>query len=459
MTDSNINSSGASAEVVELDIDGTRYSIRLPQSSTDYIQKKIATEKQPYERDMLEDMRTRLAPGELVLDVGANVGNHTLYLATVAGCLVEAFEANTDLCEAMRSSIALNGLGDRVGVHWVGVGSAAGKASFAEAVPENLGAQKLAVGDGEIDVITLDSLSFAQPVRMLKVDVEGMELDVLHGARGLISRDRPVLYVECIGERDLRQVLRWIDELDYSYWETFNATPTHLFLPSEAVSVEQRLTRLQLMAYREETRTVQLLSSVRQKLTRAYDNEREATRLNVEMTQQLTESLTQGKSYRARIATLVSELDESRTDGKRVTAQLVEERQTSSSEISALISERDRSRADEQASAAKATALASELGSLRDTLSEAREQFNPAQGDARRQSEGSYPTSRSAAGSRRRGTIARRREACTVGAGARRIAGGPSQPSAHAGDQVRTTGVHVAQARHDRATLRAGSHQ
>ena len=50
-----------------------------------------------------------VCPGDLVVDVGANVGNHAIYLAAVAGCTVAAFEPNPELCAAMRESAVLNG--------------------------------------------------------------------------------------------------------------------------------------------------------------------------------------------------------------------------------------------------------------------------------------------------------------------------------------------------------------
>lgn len=366
MTDTAASLPDTASAAVELDIGGTRYRINLPQSASDYIQKKIATERQPYEREMLEDMRTRVAPGDLVLDIGANIGNHTLYLAAVAGCRVDAFEANAALCEAMRTSIALNGLGQKIRVHCVGVGSAAGMARFAEALPDNLGAQKLAVGDGEIEVVPLDSLTFAQPVRMLKIDVEGMEIEVLRGARALIARDRPVLYVECIGEKELRQVSRWVDELGYSYWETFNATPTHLFVPIESVSVERRLARLQLMAYKEEARTVQLVSSVRQKLTRAYDNEREAKQLNADLTLALAKVRSDLERLDTTHAGLARQWADSQAECRQLSQRLADEKAasqaTQAAQSAKLVGLQDALAAAE----ARASELAAELGASQD---------------------------------------------------------------------------------------------
>lgn len=340
MTDPKASVSTPTDTVVELVVGGTHYAMQLPDSATDYIQKKIATEKQPYEGEMLQDMHRRVAPGDLVIDVGANVGNHTIYLAAVAGCRVEAFEPNRHLCDAMRASVALNDLGERVHIHDAGVGRTPSLARFEKDLPANLGAQRLELGSGEIEVVALDSTAFAQPVKLLKIDVEGMEIDVLEGARALVERDHPMLYIECIGERELREVSRWVDERGYSYWDTFNATPTHLFVPKASVSLESRIARLHLMAYREEARSVQLLASVRQKLTRAYDNEREAkqrvedlardaavrTAEHAQMAQRLEDAKQAARAGEAALeaaaTSLRSELAAVRTEGETIRVRL-----------------------------------------------------------------------------------------------------------------------------------------
>jgi FkbM family methyltransferase len=266
----------AEEPVVELRVGDRAYRIVLPDAATDYIQGKIRTERQPYEAEMLDDMRARLAPGELVVDVGANVGNHTIYLAAVAGCRVMAFEPNQALCAAIRASVAANPTLPEVVVHACGLGRSFGAASFAADRADNLGAQRLTVGAGEIAVATLDSFTGASPVRAIKIDVEGMELDVLAGASATIKRDRPLLYIECITERDFRAVMRWLEPLDYCYWATFNATPTHLFMPADQVSIGQRIGRLQYKDAQDEYRNAQLLREIRQRLAQAQEREKQA---------------------------------------------------------------------------------------------------------------------------------------------------------------------------------------
>ena len=136
----------AAPPVAGIEADGRRYELVLPNAAEDHIQKLLMQTGRPYELGMLQDMHARLAPGDLVLDIGANVGNHTLYLACVAGARVIAFEPNRDLCAAMEASLARNGVEDRVSLRVLGLGETASRAHFAEAVPQNLGTQALALG-------------------------------------------------------------------------------------------------------------------------------------------------------------------------------------------------------------------------------------------------------------------------------------------------------------------------
>src|SRR5690606_41220542 len=117
--------------------------------------------REPYELKMLGDMAARLQPGQLVLDVGANIGNHSLYLACVAGAYVEAFEPNAELCEALRTSAIENGVESRLRVHQTGVSNSPGFAQFSQPNESNLGAQSLALSQEQsrTPILTLQPLA------------------------------------------------------------------------------------------------------------------------------------------------------------------------------------------------------------------------------------------------------------------------------------------------------------
>lgn len=259
----------ATGSIVDLFENGIGYRIYLPHQDTDYIQGRIATEKHPYELLMLQDMASRLEPGDHVIDVGANVGNHTLYLAAAVGCRVSAYEPNPDLCEAIRKSAQLNGLEGSIEVHEAGVGAAHGQGNFLSNNAANLGAQKIEVaenGSGAFNIIALDDQAFTGHVRGVKIDVEGMELSVLEGAKNLLQSQHPIIYIEGQTEAQFVAIYEFLSRYGYNYWETFNATPTHLFLHTSQVTDVQRADRMLYKLVRQDYRSVLQLAELRQKL-------------------------------------------------------------------------------------------------------------------------------------------------------------------------------------------------
>lgn len=218
---------------------GIRYEILLPDADDDHIQKRLLETGEPYELDILQSMGRKIGKGDLVLDVGAHVGNHAMYLASVVRARVLAFEPNAHLSSAMNDSLVRNNLQDLVTVQTIGLGQKKTFAHFDKSIPADPGNQTLELGQGDIEVVSLDSLGIEAAIRMIKIDVKGMELAVLEGGRECIERDRPILYIECRDGTSFRKVLNWAQHHRYTYWKTFNVVPMHLFLAAETVTLDQ----------------------------------------------------------------------------------------------------------------------------------------------------------------------------------------------------------------------------
>ena len=92
--------------------------------------------------------------------------------------------------------------------------------------------------DGEtVPVVTLDSMDLPK-VKLIKIDVEGMEADVLLGARQLIARTQPVIFVENNNAEKSRALIQLLDDLGYRCWwhlasyynpDNFYANPNNIF--------------------------------------------------------------------------------------------------------------------------------------------------------------------------------------------------------------------------------------
>ena len=148
-----------------------------------------------------------LAPGDVFLDVGANIGWFSILAAHAVGPegRVYAFEPREEIHRRLVQSVAANKFEERCHVERAALGAAASETELAwipsernpghsffapQVLPE--GAELL----GRVPVRTINSLNISPPVRVVKIDVEGAEPQVLDGARGLIARDRPILLLE-----------------------------------------------------------------------------------------------------------------------------------------------------------------------------------------------------------------------------------------------------------------------
>ena len=368
--------------VAQLTFNGLTYPILLPNADTDYIQKKLYSERVPYELDMLKDMQRRLSKGDSVLDIGANIGNHTLFLAVVAQCKVTAFEPNEALYGPLLKSIELNRLAKRVSVRPVALGKVKGEGYFAKLVPENMGAQSITVGTGGIPIAPLDSFKFTQPIKAIKIDVEGMELDVLEGGIHRIQTDRPIIYVECQTEKEFRTIHDWFSKIDYGYWDTFNATPTHLFLPNERTTLEQRIARLQFKIVQDDYRLSIQLPAVRQKLEDAQVKYRTATeqvstlkqRVTQEETARQAAQQTQAQAsttLKADLEAMRGRLEEANQKYRGATEQVTALKQRVTQEETAR-------QAAQQAQAQATTKLNADLEAMRGRLEEANQKYDGA---------------------------------------------------------------------------------
>ena len=165
-------------------------------------------------------------PGDCVIEVGANIGTHTLPLArhlTPQGRLI-AIEAQPVVAMLLEANLALNAI-DWVDVQLVAAGRGPGVACIPVVdyrAARNVGAVSLvgAQSEGAIAVRSVDS--FAVRPALIKIDVEGMELEVLEGAVETIQASRPLLYVENnpAPAAESVAVLEWLRAMDYElYWD------------------------------------------------------------------------------------------------------------------------------------------------------------------------------------------------------------------------------------------------
>jgi FkbM family methyltransferase len=162
-----------------------------------------------YEPDTQAIIRRYLRPGDVAIDVGANIGIHTLPMAEAVGPqgVVLAVEPLPSVRERLERNLALN----RATNVRVIAQAASDREGTAQLYPPradaaNWGQASLArmshldpTAPIDVPLVTLDALVRAQGldrVRLIKVDVEGHDREVMAGAIALIDRYHPVLIFE-----------------------------------------------------------------------------------------------------------------------------------------------------------------------------------------------------------------------------------------------------------------------
>jgi len=169
-----------------------------------------------------------LRPGNVFIDVGANVGMHTLAAARAMkgqGKII-AFEPFEPTMRMLEKSIWMNGFSSMTEIHQAAVSNAAGRQQlfigatsghhslFAlEPSPNN------AQGPVEVPLVRLDSVIAAgQRIDLMKIDAEGAELEVIEGAVSLIADNPEIALIVEFGPSHLRRTGRtpsqWLDSFN-----------------------------------------------------------------------------------------------------------------------------------------------------------------------------------------------------------------------------------------------------
>jgi FkbM family methyltransferase len=207
----------------------SRHGWILANLNDTYMGAAITTYGECNEMELAVILALTLHPG-LVVEVGANMGIHTVPLARTLqwrGRRLVAFEPQPIVFQQLCANLALNGLmnvtawpyacGEEQGVvtfprpNYRKTGDFGG-VSMSNSIP--------VAGDACVQApcVRLDDMLQDEPVGLLKIDVEGFELRVLKGSCALIKRSRPLLYVENDRVERSEELIEWLWGMGYNLW-------------------------------------------------------------------------------------------------------------------------------------------------------------------------------------------------------------------------------------------------
>jgi FkbM family methyltransferase len=184
-----------------------------------------------YEDVLLEALFDRLLAAEadnfragIAVDVGANIGNHSLWFAA-RFARVLAFEPNPICIKLFEANVLMNDAGN-VRLFPLGLSDAATQMTFHSNQGDNLGrsgvtgdlaataTHRFPVTLERGDDVLIDAVLGALPVALVKLDIEGHELPAIAGLRETLLRHRPLVLFECqqaggAGDAIVAQLSQW----------------------------------------------------------------------------------------------------------------------------------------------------------------------------------------------------------------------------------------------------------
>lgn len=162
----------------------------------------------------LEGVLDGLADKVAIIDVGANIGLHSIRLVgrrSVAEAY--AFEPSSGLADILRQNIEMNNLGSKVHAVRSAVSDGVGQAMFYECEDNAYSSlkntqRKQIIRSSPVPVTTIDQFVSEKGINnlaLIKIDVEGFETEVIRGATNALKRMSPDLFVEIYKGTDSNQ--------------------------------------------------------------------------------------------------------------------------------------------------------------------------------------------------------------------------------------------------------------
>lgn len=214
-------------------------------SQEDHIYKTIVKQHGFYEIDLLEYMYSikRYLHGgiKIAIDVGANIGNHSIFFRSFLTDYVIAIEPNPDVLPILYKNLNQNINNFVIYDNALGEHDSVGKLVVRDGAQCNLGMARIEIApdanDNVINIITLDSVigdirqkhHIEGNVSLIKVDVEGMELAVLRGAKNTIETHKPHLFVEAATHEEFKELDNFLGNLGYKMLSRWASTHVYHF--------------------------------------------------------------------------------------------------------------------------------------------------------------------------------------------------------------------------------------
>ncbi len=216
--------------IVELYDGGKLY---VPHFYRDGVQYRIVDTLNYYEREILDDVSGYIPDNAVVYDVGAMIGNHSLYWFHYKKAVVHCFEPLPINYNILIKNIEINHAEDFITANNIGCSDKTGTTKVKAFDAANFGGTQLDSvenrgSSGNIKLTAIDQYTQANSDKidkldLIKIDVEGMEYPVLKGSINTIKNFKPLIWVEIIPKLggDLNKVAELMNSLSYELIEEY----------------------------------------------------------------------------------------------------------------------------------------------------------------------------------------------------------------------------------------------
>lgn len=189
----------------------------VPDYPYDLIQSTIVDEGTFYEIGILKKIDAYIKPNANILDIGANIGNHSIYWSVCSKAKkVYAFEPMKRTFQLLKKNVEINNLENKIKIFNFGLSDEEANASILNTCRNNIGGSAVKKdSEGDLKLRRLDDLDFGDEIiNFIKIDTEGHEMQILNGARKFLKKHKPVIMIEAFGQNQ-RKVSDFLKEFGY----------------------------------------------------------------------------------------------------------------------------------------------------------------------------------------------------------------------------------------------------
>ncbi len=188
----------------------------LPHYPVDYISKVIVGLNNYFDYQELYIIDHYLAENAVICDIGANIGNHSIYWAVERKAKkIYAFEPMLDTFLILKTNIELNLCTECIEAYNLGLMDESCKGEISQYYHDNIGGTVFQKSNaGNFMFKRLDDIEILEKIDLIKIDVEGAEIECLKGGINTISKSKPVIAIETFNDKK-EQVDNFMNSISY----------------------------------------------------------------------------------------------------------------------------------------------------------------------------------------------------------------------------------------------------